>query len=126
MVIAQMLDLPRQDRPFLRDLARMILRLNRGDSDRMPAVADGMKGLDKYLSTLIEERINNPKDDLLSVLAQGESSGIAPRDESVANATLLLSTSHTTTLNLICNGALALIQHLDQWDLLQQDPLAGW
>ena len=126
MVIAQMLELPRQDRPFLRDLARMILRLNSGDSDRMPAVADGMKGLDKYLSPLIEERINNPKDDLLSVLAQGESSGIATRDESVANATLLLSAGHTTTLNFICNGALALIQHPDQWDLLQQDPLAGW
>ena len=122
MVIAQMLVLPRQDRAFLRDLAKMILRLNSGDRDRMSALADGMKGLDAYLSPLIDERIKNPKDDLLSVLAQGESKGIATRDESVANATLLLSVGHTTTLNLICNGALALIQHPDQWDLLQEDP----
>ena len=40
------------------------------------------------------------------------------RDEAM---TLFLA-GHETTINLICNGALAFLQHPDQWRLFKQDP----
>ena len=71
---------------------------------------------------LIEERIVNPKDDFISVLASGEKSGVFTRDQVVANSSLLLLAGHETTINLLCNGTLSFINNPDQWELLKQDP----
>ena len=68
------------------------------------------------------ERVAEPQDDLLSVLAGGERNGIYTRDEVIANAILLLLAGHETTINLICNGTRAFIDHPDQWRLFQEDP----
>lgn len=40
----------------------------------------------------------------------------------MANAILLLLAGHETTINLICNGTKAFIDHPDQWRLFKQDP----
>jgi len=121
-----MLGLPEQDRRFIRELAQKLLFIGRGDLNRMRPLTDGIKGLVDYLSPLIKERLAHPGDDLLSVLASGEARGAFSRDEVVANAVLLLLAGHETTINLICNGTLALIRHPEQWALLQESPaLAG-
>jgi len=122
LVIAQMLGLPDQDRPFLRGLAQKLLFIGRGDVNRMGPLTDGINGLVEYLSPVIEERRARPGEDLLSVLASGEARGVYTREEVVANAVLLLLAGHETTINLICNGALALIRHPEQWTLLQRNP----
>ena len=122
MVIAQMLGLPDQDRPFLRGLAQKLLFIGRGDLNRMGPLTEGITGLVKYLSPVIDERRARPGEDLLSVLASGETRGAYTREEVVANAVLLLLAGHETTINLICNGALALIRHPEQWSLLQRNP----
>jgi cytochrome P450 len=123
LVIAQMLGLPGEDRQFVRQLAKKLLYLNRGESDRMRPYSQGIKELTEYLSPLLEERVASPKDDLLSVLASGEAKGIYNRDEALANAILLLFAGHETTINLICNGTLSFISHPDQWELLKEDPV---
>lgn len=126
LVIARMLGLPEQDRRFIRELAQKLLFIGRGDLNRMRPLTDGIKGLVDYLAPLIKERLAHPGDDLLSVLASGETRGAFSRDEVVANAVLLLLAGHETTINLICNGTLALIRHPEQWALLQESPgLAG-
>jgi cytochrome P450 len=126
LVIARMLGLPEQDRRFIRELAQKLLFIGRGDLNRMRPLTDGIKGLVDYLSPLIKERLAHPGDDLLSVLASGEARGAFSRDEVIANAVLLLLAGHETTINLICNGTLALIRHPEQWALLQASPaLAG-
>ncbi len=70
----------------------------------------------------MEERVNDPGDDLLSVLASGEKKGVFTRQEVLANAVLLLLAGHETTINLICNGTRALIQHPDQLASFREDP----
>src|ERR687895_359141 len=122
LVIAQMMGMPNQDRPFIRSLAEKLLFLGRGEFDRMQPLADGIKGLVEYLDPVVEERVKHPGDDLLSVLASGERKGIFTREEVLANAGLLLLAGHETTINLICNGTLAFVQHPEQWERFKQNP----
>jgi len=122
LVIAQMMGMPNHDRPFIRSLAEKLLFLGRGEFDRMQPLADGIKGLVEYLDPVVAERVKYPGDDLLSVLASGERKGVFTREEVLANAGLLLLAGHETTINLICNGTLAFVQHPDQWELFKQDP----
>src|SRR5262249_39646831 len=75
-----------------------------------------------YVSPLVDERIANPGDDFISVLASGERQGVFTRHEVLVNTSLLLLAGHETTINLLCNGTLAFIQHPDQWAKLKQDP----
>ncbi len=123
LVIAQMLGMPNQDRPFLRQLSEKLLFIGRGESDRMRPVTESIQELQEYLGPLVAERLDSPSDDLLSVLASGEKSGAYTRDQVVANAVLLLLAGHETTINLICNGSLSFIRHPDQWHLFKQDPV---
>lgn len=122
LVIAQMLGLPDQDRQFVRQLVKKLLFFNQGGSDRMQLMYQGIKELTEYLAPIVEERVANPQDDLLSVLANGERRGVYTRDEVLSNALLLLFAGHETTINLICNGSLAFIRNPEQWEALKVDP----
>lgn len=122
MVIASMMDLPVPDRLFIRELSQKLTFLGRGDPDRMQPLAEGIKDLVEYISPIVEERRTNPQNDLLSVLASGENSGVYSRHQAVANSISILFAGHETTINLICNGTLAFLRHPDQWELFQQDP----
>ena len=122
-VIAQMMGFPVHDRKFIRSMAEKLLFIGRGEADRMQPLTEGIKELMEYLSPMVEEKVSQPVDenDLLSVLASGEKSGVLTRDEVIADAILLLLAGHETTINLICNGTLAFTRHPDQWRLLKQD-----
>ncbi len=125
LVIAQMMGVPKEDRPYVRQLAEKLLYIGRGEYDRMKPLTEGMQGMIDYVSPLVDERIVNPGDDFISVLASGEKQGIFSRHQVLVNTSLLLLAGHETTINLLCNGTLAFIRHPEQWALLKQDP-AGW
>jgi cytochrome P450 len=122
VVIAEMMGVPREDRPYIRQLAEKLLYIGRGEYDRMKPLTEGMRGMIDYVSPLIDRRIVDPGDDFISVLAQGEKRGIFTRHQVLVNTSLLLLAGHETTINLLCNGTLAFIDHPDQWALLKQDP----
>ena len=122
LVIAEMMGVPREDRPYIRQLAEKLLYIGRGEYDRMKPLTEGMRGMIEYVSPLVDKRIVDPGDDFISVLAQGEKRGIFTRHQVLVNTSLLLLAGHETTINLLCNGTLAFIRHPDQWALLQQDP----
>ena len=122
LVIARMLGIPDSDRPILRSLAKDLRFLNRVGPDRMGPLSQAVQNLQEYLGPLVADRVKNPKDDLISVVAEGERQGIFDRDMTVNNVMLLLSAGHETTINLICNGTLAFTQHPDQWAILKSDP----
>jgi len=125
LVIAQMMGVPEPDRPYIRELAEKLLYIGRGEYDRMKPLTEGMQGMVEYVSPLVDERLANPGDDFISVLAQGEKQGIFTRHQVLVNTSLLLLAGHETTINLLCNGTLAFMEHPAQWALLKQDP-AGW
>jgi cytochrome P450 len=122
MVIAQMMGVPPSERGYVRQLAEKLLYIGRGEYDRMKPLTEGMRGMIDYVSPLVDQRMADPGDDFISVLASGEKKGVFTRHEVLVNTSLLLLAGHETTINLICNGALALIQHPDQWALLKADP----
>src|SRR5437764_13379788 len=124
LVIAQMMGVPAEDRPYVRQLAEKLLYIGRGEYDRMPILTDGMKGMLEYVSPLVDERIVRPGDDFISVLASGEKKGIFTRHQVLANTSLLLLAGHETTINLLCNGTLSFIRHQDQWEMLKEAPAA--
>jgi cytochrome P450 len=122
LVIAQMMGVPDQDRPYVRQLAEKLLYIGRGEYDRMKPLTEGMRGMIEYVSPLVDERIVKPGDDFISVLASGEKNGVFTRHEVLVNTSLLLLAGHETTINLLCNGTLAFLQHPEQWALFKEDP----
>ena len=73
--------------------------------------------------SIIAARRVAPGDDLLGALVRAEEAGERlSEDELVAMVFLLLVAGHETTVNLIGNGALALLEHPDQMTRLRHDP----
>jgi cytochrome P450 len=122
LVIAEMMGVPRSDRPYIRQLAEKLLYIGRGEYDRMKPLTEGMRGMIEYVSPLVDRRIVDPGDDFISVLARGEKQGVFTRHQVLVNTSLLLLAGHETTINLLCNGTLAFTRHPDQWELFKEDP----
>jgi cytochrome P450 PksS len=119
-IIAEMLGVP------LRDRGRFHAWSSRIVSIATPR--DGLLALPmvwqmiKYLRTLIRQRRADPQDDLLTSLIQAEEAGdVLSEDELLAMIILLLVAGHETTVNLIGNGTLALLEHPAALDQLRQD-----
>ena len=75
------------------------------------------------ITKLIKQRRQNPKDDLVTALVQAEQDGdYLSEQELLAMIFLLLFAGHETTVNLIGNGMLALLQHPDQLQWLRDEP----
>jgi cytochrome P450 len=77
----------------------------------------------EYFTDLIERRRRSLRDDLLSALIEAEEGGDRlTEEELLGTALFLLIAGHETTVNLIGNGTLALLQHRDQLERLRDDP----
>ena len=75
-----------------------------------------------YLRDLLRLRRADPGEDLMSGLIAVEEAGDQlTEEEIVATCNLLLIAGHETTVNLIANGALALLHHPEHWAALGQD-----
>src|SRR6266853_1265942 len=78
----------------------------------------------RYVRSLVKARRVKSEDDLISALARAEEAGDQlSEDELLAMIVLLLVAGHETTVNLIGNGALALLEHPDQLSRLYHDPM---
>ncbi len=79
--------------------------------------------LGDYLNDLANDRLRNPKDDLLSGLIEVEEQGDRiSRAELLELVQLLLVAGHETTVNLIGNSLLALCSHRTERHRLVSDP----
>lgn len=83
----------------------------------------GLIAMNDYFRDLLPQRRRHPGDDLISQLIAAEAvGGIITTKELLAQCCTLLFAGHETTRNLLGNGMLALLQHPDQWQLLQRTP----
>lgn len=125
VVIAELLGVPPQMRDqFKAWSGDLILGVDPSVSpEQMEQVRAAVRQLDEYFAGLVEERRRAPKEDLISGLIavhdQGDKLSI---QELLTTCRLLLAAGHETTVNLIGNGALALLRHPEQGALLAADP----
>ncbi|MBZ0300660.1 MAG: cytochrome P450, partial [Anaerolineae bacterium] len=76
-----------------------------------------------YMNQMADDRQTHPQDDIITALVHAEEDGDKlNRMELLSMLFLLLVAGHETTVNLIGNGTLALLQHPDQLEKLRQDP----
>jgi cytochrome P450 len=127
MVIADMLGMPAADRPRLRAWSQAtVMFLNVGrpeDPAVIEAMHSAMLDMSDYLGALIADRRRAPQDDMISNLIAAEEQGtVLGEQELISTCALLLFAGHETTMNLIGNGLLALLQHPDQYRQLVDDP----
>jgi cytochrome P450 len=77
----------------------------------------------RYIRKLVKTRRAEPREDLVSALVQARESGDRlSEDELLSMIFLLLVAGYETTVNLIGNGVLALMEHPEQMERLRDEP----
>ena len=120
-VIADMLGVSRDDRAdFERWSDRMV---EAGGGYRSPATDAAMKEMFGYFHQVLEARRRDPKDDLVSTLANASIDGDRLSDpEILIFCTTLLAAGNETTRNLISGGSLLLMRNPDEKRKLLANP----
>jgi cytochrome P450 PksS len=121
-IIAEMLGVPVEDGPKFHRWSSAIVATNPSRWGMIKAIPNILAFL-RYIRRLVKLRRTEPRDDLVSSLVLAEEAGDRlNEDELVAMIFLLLVAGHETTVNLIGNGTLALLQSPDQLEALRGDP----
>jgi cytochrome P450 len=121
-VITEMLGVPDTDRTRFRVWSNQVVEAS-GDLQAFSTLRESLDEFQAYLSELIEHKREQNADDLLGKLIRTEAEGDKlTEDELISMVFLLLVAGHETTVNLIGNGVLALLQHPDQLEKLKQNP----
>ncbi|EWC60114.1 putative cytochrome P450 hydroxylase [Actinokineospora spheciospongiae] len=124
-VINDMLGMPLTDAPRLRELTGLLVRSLEpmADPELAKRVGEADRELCELTAEAIEHKRAHPGDDLLTALIRAEHGGwVLSPDELVAQVVLLYVAGHETTVNLISNGAVALLRHPAQHAALKADP----
>ncbi|BCU83088.1 polyketide biosynthesis cytochrome P450 PksS [Polycladomyces abyssicola] len=121
IVISDMLGVPREDRDRFREWSNAVVStINRPEG--FEEIRSQMKDFQDYLGRLFEERRRNPREDLISGLLAAEEQGDRLSEKELYSMVfLLIIAGHETTVNLIGNGVLALLQHPEQMALLRRE-----
>lgn len=125
-IIAELLGVPIEDRNLFRGWADRIVSSTGDDmsDDHGTAknIAQIVDEMDSYFRTIVEERIRSPREDLITNLIKAQADGRhLSKDEILTFCRLLLLAGHVTTVNLIGNTILSLLQNPDEFKLLQDD-----
>ncbi|WIY63468.1 cytochrome P450 family protein [Bacillus arachidis] len=121
-VISEMLGIPKEDQEKFRVWSHEVI----ASPETPEEIKDNEIKLSEfitYLQYLVDVKRKEPKEDLVSALIQAESEGSklsAP--ELYSMIMLLIVAGHETTVNLITNTVLALLENTDQLQLLKAKP----
>jgi cytochrome P450 len=120
-IIAEVLGVPAKDRLKFRkwsNTAAAAIASRFGVLTAIPELAFFIR----YIRSLVKMRRAKPENDLISALVRAEEAGDRlSEDELLAMIVLLLIAGHETTVNLIGNGVLALLENPDQLDKLKNN-----
>lgn len=122
-VISEMLGVSGPERMEFRRLLAQVVDPRRQNPAGFILNYPSMVRLNRLLRRLVQLRREQPGDDLMTALVQAEEGGDRlDEDELISMVFLLLFAGHETTVNLIGNGVVALLQHPDQLELLRDRP----
>lgn len=121
-VISDMMGVPEADRLRFRHWMAKFLETPTSVLAMLGQLPNGHRML-RYFESLIQQRRAEPRDDLISALVAAEEAGDRlSEDELLSMIFVLLLAGHETTVNLIGNGMLALMDHPDQLERLHAEP----
>jgi cytochrome P450 len=129
-VICRLLGVPIEDEPEFSRASALLAQgldpfstLNSEDPKRAEERQEAGRWLREYLRGLIDVRRGALREDLISGLIAAEEGGDQlTEEEIVATCNLLLIAGHETTVNLIANAMLAMLQEPSLWRALADDP----
>lgn len=121
IVISEILGVPIEDQDKFRVWSNSIIGAS--NAEEGPDVYRHMQEFTEYLGRWFEKVRQNPGDDLISQLINAEESGEKLSEQEIYGVVaLLIIAGHETTVNLIGNGMISLLQHPDQLNKLRENP----
>jgi cytochrome P450 len=127
-VISDLLDMPTDRSVELREWSQIITNSLEptATDEELVRSEDAIAQLVPYLTTIIEHRRKHLSDDMLSSLITAEESGEQmTTEELMAFVVLLYIAGHETTVNLIGNGTLALLNNPEQQSVVHNNGLTN-
>ncbi|MEZ4869855.1 MAG: cytochrome P450 [Caldilineaceae bacterium] len=126
IVIAELLGIPPRDRLRFRNWSNAFVtpsaNLQRS-AKKMQKAGQVMEDFTRYMRQVFAERRRTPREDLITMLLQAEENGDTLSEEELFSMVILLIVAgHETSVNLIGNGLLALLQYPEQLALLRAEP----
>ncbi|HEV2637474.1 MAG TPA: cytochrome P450 [Actinocrinis sp.] len=122
-VIAAVFGIPEQWRERFSRLAEKVALVLAGVAQpaEVHAMREGVAGMNELFRDIIELRRREPGEDLVSRLIGDVDGELLTADELVAMCGMLSLAGTETTVHLIGNGVLAMLDAPEQWDLLCGD-----
>jgi pimeloyl-[acyl-carrier protein] synthase len=123
-VILEILGVPPDRHDWLRE---RMLKLGQGFARRqepefVARASEAVGQMLTFFSAQIDERIDTPRDDLLSVLANSIPDDEHGRPDVLANCIFFIEAGHATTTSLISAGTLLLLEHPPELERLRDQP----
>lgn len=125
IVISEMLGVDPEDRDRFKrwSLTMVNSELDPHDLDRIRSGRAARRAMREYFDRVVEERRQQPRDDLISALVLAEDEGDRlTHDETLTMLGLLLNAGNLTTTDLLGNGMLELLRHPDQFAIVRERP----
>jgi cytochrome P450 len=122
-VIAEMLGIPVEDRDQFREWSDAFVTAPFTSGFEDNKFMEGAMGFVMYLGKLFEERRQNPRSDLISGLLQAEEEGDRLNTEELFSMVILLIIAgHETTVTLIGNAMVVIMEHPELYGRLREHP----
>ncbi|WP_098744520.1 cytochrome P450 [Paenibacillus sp. EZ-K15] len=121
IVISEILGVPTEDQDKFRIWSNSIIGASNQEMNEQ--VVQHMNEFIAYLKDWFAKVREQPGDDMISQLVIAENQGDRLSEQELYGVvTLMIIAGHETTVNLIGNGVLALLEHPEQRKLLQDQP----
>jgi len=127
-VISTIIGARREDLGRLQHWAEAITTLllaGVGDDTRLDRAQSALIEFKAYLKELYDERVDNPRNDMMSWLMEVQRTDpLLTEDDVLHSCIILLNAGHETTQTLICNTLTTLLDMPQQFEFLRNNPQA--
>ncbi len=121
-IIAEILGVPARDRHKFHRWSNAMLSIKPTTWGKLRIIPHVMAFI-RYIRKMSKMRQAEPRDDLISALLEAREAGDRlSDDELLSMIVLLLVAGHETTVNLIGNGMVALLEHPDELERVRDNP----